>query len=301
MHDDGAERIVFRGPLPEGFRVETGVLSSLQNLQVHYRPANWARGEHWFGRNRDSSLGAWSLAVPEMIGTADGFVFGFDLPARWQRAPGQAIHYHAESRPLTPAFDRACFAGPDHLIDRTALVGYDARIRVEPHLLEIQLAITNLGPATTSFFTHLCNRFHDRGLVWGWRDRTYVQVENEWRLAAALLAGDGYPAGRHWFLRPNLLGDRFREMFRPDAAHDPRSRVITSPYLVMQMEDPRHTTIYGSPLPLGQGKVHPVDRAHHPVAGVEPGLEPLHPQQPNLSVGDVVVPGVSRGVRHRSL
>ena len=79
-------RIIRREPVAEGFSVETGVLSSTQNVQVNFRPRGWYRRDEWFGRNRDSALGMWSLSVPEMIGTSDGFVFGFEVPERWRRA-----------------------------------------------------------------------------------------------------------------------------------------------------------------------------------------------------------------------
>ena len=64
---------------------------------------------------------------------SEGFVFGFEVPERWQPAGDRddALGYTAESRPLGPDFDRACFAGPDHLIELPldeALVELDSRI-----------------------------------------------------------------------------------------------------------------------------------------------------------------------------
>ena len=172
------------------------MLSSTQNVQVNFRPSGWYRRDEWFGRNRDSALGMWSLSVPEMIGTSDGFVFVFGVPERWQPAGGggDSVEYTAESRPLGTDFDRACCAGPDHLIDRDGLVRYRAEIVVD-----------------------------------------------------RLLRGDGYPPARHWFLPGNCTGRPFMEMFRPGSRDDPRTQVITSPWIAMPMQDTRYTTIYGSP------------------------------------------------------
>ena len=191
----------------------------------------------------------WSLSVPEMIGTSDGFVFGFDVPERWQPAGGggDSVEYAAESRPLGPDFDRACFAGPDHLIDRDGLVRYRAEIGVGSDLVEIALHITNLSATATTFFSHVCCRFHGRGLVWGWREQTLVSVEGRWIPADRLLRGDGYPPARHWFLPGNCPGRAFMEMFRPGSPDDERTQVITSPWIAMPMQDTRYTTIYGSP------------------------------------------------------
>lgn len=247
--DGRRPRVVHREPVAEGFSVETGVLSSTQNVQVNFRPRGWYRRDEWFGRNRDSALGMWSLAVPEMIGTSEGFVFGFEVPDRWQPAGGggDAVEYTAESRPLGPDFDRACFAGPDHLIDRDGLVRYRAEIVVGFDLIEVSLHITNLSAAATTFFSHFCCRFHGRGLVWGWRDRALVNVEGDWIPADRLLRGDGYPPARHWFLQGNHPGRAFMEMFRRGSPDDPRTQVITAPWIAMPMQDTRYTTIYGSP------------------------------------------------------
>ena len=153
--DGRRPRVIHREPVTEGFSVETGVLSSTQNIQVNFRPPGWYRRDEWFGRNRDSALGMWSLSVPEMIGTSDGFVFGFEVPERWQPAGGgDAVEYVAESHPLGPDFDRACFAGPDHLIDRDGLVRYRAEIAVGFDLVEIALhsdAVSRaVGPGATA-------------------------------------------------------------------------------------------------------------------------------------------------------
>ena len=37
------------------------------------------------------------------------------------------------------------------------------------------------------------------------------------------------------------------EMFRPGSPDDPRTQVVTGPWIVMPMQDTRYTTIYGSP------------------------------------------------------
>ena len=124
---------------------------------------------------------------------------------------------------------------------------YRAEIAVGSDLVEIALHITNLSSTATTFFSHVCCRFHGRGLVWGWRERALVSVEGEWIPADRLLCGDGYPPARHWFLPGNRPGRAFMEMFRPGSPDDPSTQVITSPWIAMPMQDTRYTTIYGSP------------------------------------------------------
>ena len=242
-------RILFRDRLPEGLSLETNVLSGPQHVLVHYRPSGWSRPDLWVGRNRDNVLADWSLAITEMIGTSKGFIFSFRSPEGWERVPGEtnAIQYESQSEPRTKLRSEFQFAGPDDLIDWDSLVHYRAGVSVKENVLEIELAITNLSDEPTSLFTHLCNRFHGRGLFWGWRGRTYLKVGEEWVLADKLLLGKGYPAGTHWFLESNLPGPRFMEMYRSGSSTNSQARILTSPFIVMQMEDMLHTAIYGSP------------------------------------------------------
>ena len=153
--------------------------------------------------NRDSSLGTWAIQIPELIGTSEGFIFGFDPDRRWEPVPGRpnVIQYENESHPIGPDVAVA-FAGQKKMINRNGRLKYRARVTVKGHRLEIELAITNLSNKPTSIFTDICNRFHGRGNIWGWQNRTRVKVADEWILAThaaceAARAGSAAPrAGR---------------------------------------------------------------------------------------------------------
>ena len=237
---DKGGRIMCRDTLPEGFSIETNVLSNFTSILVHHRPLGAGVPL------RDPILADWSISIPEMIGTSKGFIFGFKMPGHWEAVPGpaDAIQYYARSEPLTIPNNLVPFAGPDNMIDRNGVASYLAKIIVKEQGLDIELAIKNLSDQPTDFFSHICNRFHGRGLQWGWRGRTYAKVGDEWILADKLLSGkDGYPKGTCWFVKNNLPTP-YLEMF---GGADVRKQIITSPYIVMQMEETTYTTIYGSP------------------------------------------------------
>ena len=235
-------RILFRRALPQGLSVEINTLGPYRYIEVHFRE----RGGDF--ANRDSSLGTWAIQIPELIGTSDGFIFGFDPDRRWEPVPGQpnVIQYENESHPIGPDVAVA-FAGQEKMINRNGRLKYRARVTVKGHRLEIEMAITNLANKPTSVFTDICNRFHGRGNIWGWQNRTRVKVADEWILAKHLFQGDGFPASVRWFVRPRLPSADYMHEFRPGSANDPRTQIITSPYICMPLEDGIHTMLYGSP------------------------------------------------------
>jgi len=183
-----------------------------------------------------------------LIGNSDGFIFGFDPDKHWATVPGKpnAIFHKNESRPIGPE-DPVAFAGLREMINRQGRLKYRAEVSVTSNRLDIDLAITNLEQRPTSFYTDICNRFHGRGNVWGWKGRTFVQVADEWILARRLIAGDGFPTGTRWFVKSHLPAANYMHEFRRGSPGDPSSHIMTSPFVCMPLQDQRFTVIYGSP------------------------------------------------------
>jgi len=235
-------RILFRKALPQGLSVEINNLGPYRYIQVHFREK---AGDF---ANDDPTLGDWSLLIPELIGNSDGFVFGLDSRNHWAPVLGKpnAIFHENESVPIGPS-DPVAFAGLREMINRRGRLKYRAEVTVTSDKLDIELAITNLEEKPTSFYTDICNRFHGRGNVWGWEDRTFVNVANKWILARRLISGDGFPAGTRWFVKGHLPSPSYMHEFRRGSHNEPSSHIMSSPYICMPLQDERFTVIYGSP------------------------------------------------------
>jgi len=239
---NGASRILLRKALPRGLSVEVNNLGPYRYIMVHFREL---AGDF---ANEDNSLGDWSIQIPELIGNSDGFIFGFDSNRRWEPVPGEpdAIHYENESRPIGPD-DPVAFAGQRDMINRQGRLRYRAKVSVTDNKMDIEMAITNLDDKPTSIFTDICNRFHGRGNVWDWQDRTFVKVGDAWILARRLFQGDGFPAGVRWFVQARLPSREYMHEFRRGGADDAATQIMTSPYICQPLQNGRQTIIYGSP------------------------------------------------------
>ena len=150
------------------------------------------------------------------------------------------IYHEYEQRPPLTVTDIG--ATPEEMMDRQAHLYYKASVTVAENVLDVELAITNRSDQPTSLFTHLCNRFMGRGYVWGWRERTYIQVAGRWATPPAATAQTG-----KWFVQSNLPSHRIMEYFRSGSAQDSEARV-TSPLLCMVSQNHQYALVCGSPL-----------------------------------------------------
>ena len=246
LRADAGSRILLRQNQPTGFAVEANVLDNPFNLQVYHRPA---------GKPLYACLGEWSVLIPENIVTSRGVclpnspedrLMAMDADPKdswlvWTQAAGRSdtIFYEYEQNPPLTVTDIG--ASPEEMIDRHANLHFKASVAVEQNALDIELAITNRSGEPTSLFTHLCNRFMGRGYVWGWGERTYIQMGGEWVTPRAANA----PAGK-WFVQSNPPSHRIMEHFRGGSSNDPRARV-TSPFVCMVSQNHQYTSVCGSP------------------------------------------------------
>jgi hypothetical protein len=240
----GTDRTLLRENQPVGFLLEANVLDNPFNVQVYHRPE---------GKPLYACLGEWSLLIPENIVTGRGVCLPNSPDDRlgamgilpegsrliWQPVPGltNAIYHEYHQEPPLTVTDIG--ATPEEMVDRRAHLHYRAQVTVSENVLDVELAITNLSDEPTSFFSHLCSRFMGRGYVWGWQQRTYVQIAGEWVTPSISRSGK-------WFVEQNLPSRRIMEYFREGSAENQKARV-TSPVICMQSENGQYAAVCGSP------------------------------------------------------
>ena len=225
---------IFPRTLPDGFSVELNTLQNALAVLVRHRPDEYPLYP---------SMGEWGLTIPEMIATSKGFCLGGKgIEARkWMSVPEKpnTIQYKYRQE---PPVELSGFGGSEAQIDKDAHLEYTATLTVDENTVDVEVAITNLSDEPMSAFTHLCNRFTGRGYSWGWRDRTYIQIDGKWIVVPPGIT----PSTGKWFLENNLPDSWLMEFFRKGSSVDPNARV-TSPLVCMVSEDRRYTMVCGSP------------------------------------------------------
>ena len=261
--NSASARIVYRESFPLGFSVETNALDSTSVLLVHHRTGE---GKSY------ANMGDWSIGIPEMIATGKGYRLTADSSkSEWAPVPGEANalqHYLDESRPLVGRSEDL-WCGPEETLDRSSHLRYRARVAVEKDAIDMEVVLTNMSDEPTSFLTLVCNRFTGRGYMWGWRERTYIQLADEWVTVPDI----GRSMNGKWFLKSNLPEPWLMECERKGSSADPSATMLTSPYICMESEDRRYTMIYGS----AEGALvfinpeNPCIHSHPYTARVDPG------------------------------
>lgn len=227
----GTSRI-FPRTLPDGFSVELGVLESPSNILVRHRPTEYPLYP---------VMGEWGLLIPEMIATSKGAALGKGCwQADWESVPGQPNSIRYKYRQDQPV--ETSWGGGKAPIDKEAHLEYTATVTVGENIVDVEIAITNLSNETMSAFTHLCNRFIGRGYLWGWRGRSYIQIDDKWTTVPSGIT----PATGKWFLESNLPDSWIMEFMREGSSTDSNARV-TSPLVCMASENRQYTMVCGSP------------------------------------------------------
>ena len=223
---------IFPTTLPEGFSIQLNVLESPSNILVRHRP------------DEDPLypvMGEWGLLIPEMIATSKGAALGTGCwQADWKPVPGEANAIRYKYRQDQPV--ETSWGGGKAPIDKNAHFEYTTTVTVGENTIDVEMAITNLSDEPMSAFTHLCNRFVGRGYLWGWQDRTYIQIDNKWIIVPSEIT----PATGKWFLENNLPDSWIMEFMREGSTTDPTARV-TSPLMCMASENRKYTMVCGSP------------------------------------------------------
>ena len=269
-------RISLRQTPPVGFRVEVNALDDPAVVRVVHRPDELPLYP---------SLGEWALAIPENIITSRGFALWRGPMDRsgpaWKQVAGKPNTIFYERTQVPPATVKDTGAVPEYMVDRQAHVHYRAELAVTENTLDVGLTLTNLSAEPTSLLTHLCNRFTGRGYFWGWRDRTYIQIDGEWKNPPASTPQEG-----KWFWEGNLPEQRTMEFFRKGSSTDPNARV-TSPLVCMASENRHFTVVCGS----RQGSMVFIN-PDNPCVHSEPYTQTIEPQETVAQIWSMRVYGL---------